>query len=53
MVLKAEMSSRISCYSSVVILFALTFYFDTFSIDCIDAIFDGLLGEMGHSDTLT
>lgn len=27
--------------------------FNTFSIDCIDAIFDGLLGEIGHSDTLT
>lgn len=26
--------------------------FVTFSIDCIDAIFDGLLGDTGHSDTL-
>lgn len=26
--------------------------FDTFSIDCIDAMFDGLLGDMGHSETL-
>lgn len=49
MALKAEMSSLISCYTAVVILFALMFYFDIFSIDCID----GLLGETGHSDTLT
>lgn len=26
--------------------------FDTFSIDCIDAMFDGLLGDTGHSETL-
>lgn len=26
--------------------------FGTFSIDCIDAMFDGLLGDTGHSDTL-
>lgn len=26
--------------------------FDTFSIDHISGMFDGLLGDMGHSDTL-